>query len=78
MYFQALGMDRHVLKSNYHHVSSAASLWRCELFPSKCAAGSKVIFDPRPQSLREADPNALEDLRCDRRILALQHSKELI
>lgn len=38
---------------------------RRELFPSKRAAGSKVIFDPRPQSLREPDPIALEDLRCD-------------
>ena len=24
-----------------------------------------MIFDPRPPSLREADPKALEEFRCD-------------
>ena len=24
-----------------------------------------MVFDPRPPSLREPDPQALEDLRCD-------------
>ena len=39
---------------------------RRELLPQKERAhGSRIIFDPRPPSLQEADPKALEEFRCD-------------
>ena len=39
---------------------------RRELTPQKKrATGSRMIFDPRPPSLRKPDPQALEYLRCD-------------
>ena len=44
---------------------------RRELLPQKDRAyGSLMIFDPRPPSLREADPKALEEFRCDLLVLA--------
>ena len=39
---------------------------RRELLPSKIRLkGSQMIYDPRPSHLRVADPQALEDLRCN-------------
>ena len=39
---------------------------RRDLMPTKePALGSQMVFDPRPLSLKQADPVALETLRCD-------------
>ena len=39
---------------------------RRELLPSKVRAkGSQMVYDPRPLHLRQPDPQAVENLRCD-------------